>query len=76
VGAHPQLVVRESVIIPSEGEALMPFTNVALGGTFDRLHAGHRLLLAAAVAVSSCNLFVGVAGTELFLVMIKACDSS
>lgn len=60
----PHLVVRESAIIPSAGEALLPFTNVALGGTFDRLHAGHRLLLSAAAAVSSQQLFIGVAGVQ------------
>jgi hypothetical protein len=56
------LVLRETVIMPSGAEKLMPFANVALGGTFDRLHAGHRLLLAAAAATTSKNLFVGVAG--------------
>lgn len=64
----PQLVVRQSAILPSDGQSLMPFKNVALGGTFDRLHAGHRLLLAAAAAVCSSSLYVGVAGASLCII--------
>ncbi|CAD7698077.1 unnamed protein product [Ostreobium quekettii] len=36
------------------------FERVAMGGTFDRLHAGHRLLLAATALVCSGHAFVGV----------------
>lgn len=35
---------------------------VAVGGTFDRLHAGHRLLLAATALVSRQHIFVGITG--------------
>lgn len=38
---------------------------MAVGGTFDRLHAGHRLLLAAAAVATSTELFVGVTGDKL-----------
>ena len=38
---------------------------VALGGTFDRLHAGHRLLLAAAAVLSRRRVYVGVTGEAL-----------
>jgi len=44
------------------------YRNVSVGGTFDRLHAGHRLLLASAASVTSTEggtLFVGIAGEEL-----------
>lgn len=36
------------------------FQHVAVGGTFDRLHAGHRLLLAATALVCSGSIYVGV----------------
>ena len=42
-----------------------PYTRVAVGGTFDRLHAGHRLLLAASALLARDSLFVGVTGDAL-----------
>lgn len=33
-----------------------------MGGTFDRLHAGHRLLLAATALVAREHIFVGITG--------------
>ena len=44
---------------------VMCFDNVAMGGTFDRLHAGHMLLLAGAALVATRTLFVGVTGEAL-----------
>lgn len=43
------------------------FSKVSVGGTFDRLHAGHRLLLCVAAAVTSQNgtLYIGVTGEAL-----------
>ena len=41
---------------------------MSVGGTFDRLHAGHRLLLAAAALVTAARagtLYVGVTGEAL-----------
>lgn len=38
---------------------------VAVGGTFDRLHAGHRLLLAACALCCRKKLYVGIAGDGL-----------
>lgn len=39
--------------------------DVALGGTFDRLHAGHRLLLAAGALTCRARLHVGVTSEAL-----------
>lgn len=38
------------------------FKRVAVGGTFDRLHAGHRLLLASTALVTKDDIFVGITG--------------
>ncbi len=39
---------------------LARYQHVVLGGTFDRLHAGHRLLLAVAAITATSKLWVGV----------------
>jgi hypothetical protein len=44
-----------------QGEQLA-FARVAVGGTFDRLHAGHRLLLTAAALVSTKHVYIGITG--------------
>ena len=41
------------------------FRRVAVGGTFDRLHAGHRLLLAATALVTTDRVFVGITDDKL-----------
>lgn len=41
------------------------FETVAVGGTFDRLHAGHRLLLTVAAWVTSKSLLVGITADDL-----------
>lgn len=39
----------------------------ALGGTFDHLHAGHRLLLAAGALTATDEIFVGITDAKLLL---------
>ena len=39
--------------------------HVAVGGTFDRLHAGHRILLAAAALAATEAVYIGVTGPAL-----------
>lgn len=50
--------------------ASLPYPRVAVGGTFDRLHAGHRLLLAVSALAARDSLFIGV--TDGALVARKA----
>jgi pantetheine-phosphate adenylyltransferase len=45
----------------------LQFRNVAVGGTFDRLHAGHRLLLAATALVAIEGIYVGVTSDKLLI---------
>lgn len=47
------------------GDIFGRFNVVAVGGTFDRLHAGHRLLLSAAAWASAQKLWIGVTGEAL-----------
>ena len=57
--AAPQTTAAEDAPSPP------PFDQVAVGGTFDRLHAGHRLLLAASALAAERRLFIGITGDKL-----------
>ncbi|GJQ12752.1 hypothetical protein GpartN1_g4543.t1 [Galdieria partita] len=48
-----------------EGCSSAPYEVVAVGGTFDRLHAGHRLLLSVAAWNCRRHLRIGVTGPSL-----------
>ncbi|KAM3658304.1 bifunctional coenzyme A synthase [Ammospiza nelsoni] len=49
-----------------DAEAALPeFLDVAVGGTFDRLHGAHRLLLSACCLLARRRLLAGVADGEL-----------
>jgi len=41
------------------------YSNVVLGGTFDRIHAGHKILLTTALLRCDMKLTVGVTGSQL-----------
>ncbi|CAK0805614.1 unnamed protein product, partial [Prorocentrum cordatum] len=41
--------------------------HVVLGGTFDHLHAGHKVLLSVAAALATASLTVGVSGDPLLV---------
>ena len=43
----------------------LQFKHVAMGGTFDRLHSGHMLLLATAALVTSHTLYIGITSDAL-----------
>lgn len=42
-----------------------PYDVAVVAGTFDRLHAGHRLLLTSAALVATRSLYIGVTGAAL-----------
>ncbi|KAK9800243.1 hypothetical protein WJX73_004964 [Symbiochloris irregularis] len=41
------------------------FEHVAVGGTFDRLHAGHRMLLAATALACTLHVYIGLTSDQL-----------
>lgn len=51
-----------SQVVGDWASPALRFEKVAVGGTFDRLHAGHRLLLAATAVVAKERIFVGITG--------------
>lgn len=53
------------IVGPRSWKGPLQFSMVAVGGTFDRLHAGHRLLLAATALVATDKVFIGVTSDKL-----------
>jgi phosphopantetheine adenylyltransferase len=53
--------VSPSKAVDNDDDGSIPsFAAAGLGGTFDHLHAGHKLLLSAAAAVATRRLLVGI----------------
>lgn len=65
VASPPSLLAHTQARVIGGWEGPLLFKTVAVGGTFDRLHAGHRLLLAATAAVATHRIFVGVTSNKL-----------
>ncbi|KAJ7632758.1 hypothetical protein FB45DRAFT_913394 [Roridomyces roridus] len=51
----------------SDGDACPSLPVVALGGTFDHLHAGHKILLSMAAWITTTKLIVGVTDDALLV---------
>mmetsp|Transcript_44029 Transcript_44029/g.171850 ORF Transcript_44029/g.171850 Transcript_44029/m.171850 type:complete len:251 (-) Transcript_44029:895-1647(-) len=62
--ANPDAREAETGVTESMPE-LKRYKTVAVGGTFDRLHAGHRLLLAASAVTATERLIIGISGPQL-----------
>lgn len=52
---------------PLEAEGAEEYEVTALGGTFDHLHAGHKILLSMAASITTRKIIVGVTGELLVL---------
>lgn len=61
----PPLESSSGSIEWSRDKDSLRFTNVAVGGTFDRFHAGHRLLLGATAMVTTERVFIGITSDKL-----------
>lgn len=56
----------ESLQVPSKSDHLMQtFSDIALGGTFDKIHDGHRLLLTQSALMATSRILVGIASGPL-----------
>ena len=64
-GQPSEQIVYSAAKVPDG--CTLPQNHVAVGGTFDRLHAGHRLLLASAVVCTRSKLYVGITGDSLLV---------
>ncbi|SCU86373.1 LAFA_0E00342g1_1 [Lachancea sp. 'fantastica'] len=58
-------VINEEAVSTKENEDADLYSVSALGGTFDHLHDGHKILLSIAAFLTSQRLIVGVADQEL-----------
>ena len=63
-GAPPLSSTPSAPVLPPD-VTTHPYAQAAVGGTFDHLHAGHRLLLAVSALATGGSLFVGVTGDKL-----------
>lgn len=70
-GISPKIHLVPAPSVPAEDEESeskedsASFKSVCLGGTFDRLHLGHKVLLSAAVARATEKLVVGVTDGDM-----------
>ncbi len=62
--AHARLILPDEGPL-SDRRKKLSFKTVAVGGTFDRFHAGHRLLLGATALVSMGRVFIGISDAQL-----------
>ena len=60
-------MVDDSLVYLDDDAPLPSFRSVAIGGTFDRLHNGHRSLLTLAASCCSDTLVVGITCAELLV---------
>jgi pantetheine-phosphate adenylyltransferase len=60
-----------SPILPGSDPPTYPV--VIIGGTFDHLHAGHKILLSMAAWIADEKLIVGVTGTFVELIAKETC---
>ncbi|KAF9532210.1 hypothetical protein CPB83DRAFT_847418 [Crepidotus variabilis] len=63
----PTTITPSSSPSPSSSNMPPSFPNTALGGTFDHLHAGHKILLSMAAWITHSKLIVGLTSDVLLV---------
>ena len=64
--------IREKGLISSSESQFQKYPTTCVGGTFDHLHSGHRLLLTQSVFLTGQVLHIGVTGDALLTKKIEA----
>ncbi|CAF4932259.1 unnamed protein product [Pieris macdunnoughi] len=64
-GCQLQTIETENEIESMKGEPVKTYEYVALGGTFDRLHNGHKILLSQAALRATKHVTVGVTDVNM-----------
>lgn len=65
VGERPNESRRNSALeVPFESKLPPLYPVVVLGGTFDHLHPGHKILLSMGAWIASRKLIVGITGVS------------
>lgn len=62
-----QLVIGSSCGISGGPFSFAMFKRVAIGGTFDRLHAGHKLMLSVAAMLASESILCGITDDDAMI---------
>jgi pantetheine-phosphate adenylyltransferase len=62
---HPADLEQFKIAASGEEKERGSYEVVALGGTFDHLHAGHKILLTMACSIATRKIIVGVSDDEL-----------
>ncbi len=66
--------VAASAMPGSDGVPFTVFEHVVLGGTFDHLHPGHKIMLTVAALSASKSLVIGLSGTFQYVGLICSRD--
>ncbi|KAJ5096008.1 hypothetical protein NUU61_005364 [Penicillium alfredii] len=74
ISSKPDWTIPQPLLVPDEQQPLTPHYSVAVGGTFDHLHVGHKLLLTATMLASE-PLGQADPDSERLLTVGVSCDA-
>lgn len=65
--SNNSIAEEESPVVSGPGSRLHTYTDVVLGGTFDHLHVGHKILLTVASIIATHSLVIGLTVDSMLL---------